>query len=174
MFVIVNGERHGLYIGGAKLKLKKKNKAGDMFCTGKAASSPRQVKECLLLATRLCLRHPAGGPISTNEDLRDNAMEVIHKNESGAKRSKNNSVTTVNNHILKTLVKILSVFFLMDSFGPISTAQMNRSTTPEDVQSMLKHNQKVIIHFCLTHDDPGYTNDYFPQGMCLLSFFVMS
>ena len=123
-----------------------------------------------MLATRLRLRHPEGGPNSTNEDLRDNAMEVIHKNKAGAKIPKNNSVTTVNNHIVKTLVKILSVSSLINNFGSISTAPTNWSTAPEDVKMTLKHNQNVIIHFCVTHDDPKYANDYLLQGMCLLSF----
>ena len=141
-----------------------------MFCTGNAAPSPRHVKECLLLATRLCVRHPEGGPNSINEDLRDIMMEVIHKNNVGAKILKNNSVTTLNTHILKTLVEILSVSFLMNNFGPISTAPTNWDTTPDDVKMMLRHNQNVIIHFCVTHDDPKYANDYLLQGMCLLSF----
>ena len=109
MYLMIDGERRGLFIGQAKLR--KKNKGGEMFCKGKTAPSSRHVKESLLLATRLCLLHPEDGLISRNEDLRDNAMDVIHKNKSKVKVSKNNSVTTANNQILKTLVEILSVSF---------------------------------------------------------------
>ena len=55
MYLMIGGERRSHHIGAAKLR-KKKNKAGDMFCTGKTAPSPRHVKECLLLATTLRLR----------------------------------------------------------------------------------------------------------------------
>ena len=171
MYLTVNGERNGFYIGQAKLKSKRKNKAEDKFCSGMNALIPRHVKECLLLATRLRLRHPEGGPKSTNEDMRDTVMERIHKEGEGNQISKNDMVTTVNNHVLKTLIEILSVSFLMDNYGPVSTAPKEWDTTPSNVKAMLRHSQEVIVDFLVTHDDRKYGNDYVPQGMCLLSFF---
>jgi len=173
MYVVVNGERKGLYIGEATLKSKKKNKTEDKFCSGVNAPSPGHVKECLLLATRLRLRHPEGGPKSTNEDMRDTVMERIHNEGKGHQISENNMVTTPNNHILKTLIEILSVSFLMDNYGTVSTAPKEWDITPSNVKEMLRHNQEVIVNFLLTHDDPKYVNDYVPQGMCLLSFLLV-
>ena len=169
MYLMIDSERRGIFIGQAKSQ-KKKNKAGEMFCKEMTAPRPQHVKEALLLAARLCLLHPEDGHISRNEDMRDTAMEVIHKNKSKVKVLNNNSVATVNNQILKTLVKILSVSFLMVNFGPVITASMKWPTTSEEVQSMLKHSQKVLIHSCQTHDDPKCVDDYFPEGMCLHSF----
>ena len=117
---MIDGERRGLFIG--KANLRKKKRVGEMFCKGKAAPSPRHVKEALLLATRVRLLHPEDGIISANEDMRDTAMEIIYKNNSKVKVLKNNSVTTVDNQILKTLVETLSVSFLMDNYGPVTTA----------------------------------------------------
>ena len=133
-------------------------------------TQPQHVQEGLLLASRLRLLHSEDNILSANEGMRDTAMEVIYKNNSEVKVLKNNSVTTVNNEIAKILVKTLSVSFLVDNYGPVTTASKECFTTSEEVQSMLKHSQKVLIHSCQTHDDPKCVDDYFPEGMCLHSF----
>ena len=78
MYLMINGERHGLFIG--KAKLRKKKRVGEMFCKVVTAPSPQHVKECLLLANILRLLHPEDNIISANEDMRDTAIEVIYKN----------------------------------------------------------------------------------------------
>ena len=131
MYLMINSKRRGLSVGEAKIR--KKRKVGEIFVKSVTAPSPQHVKEGLLSANRLCLLHPEEDIISENKDMRDTAMEVMYKNNSQLKVLKNNSVTTVNNQILKTFVETLSVSFLMDNCGPVTTAPKEWSTTSEEV-----------------------------------------
>ena len=75
---MINGERHGLFVGEAKLR--KKKRVGEMFYKSVTAPSPQHVKEGLLSANSLRLLPPGDDIVSANEDMRDAAMEVIYKN----------------------------------------------------------------------------------------------
>jgi hypothetical protein len=75
MFLIIDGERRGIFIGTAKLRTTRR--VGDKCCTGVTSPSPQRVKDGLLLANILCLVHLENSLVSQPEDMKDTAMEVI-------------------------------------------------------------------------------------------------